>query len=53
MKPQAEAKATAADMPAPEIPAVVTTAPEIAAPPIVPQLPAEEEDLYSAKNFTV
>lgn len=52
-KPQAEAKATAEDMPAPEIPAIVTTAPEITAPPAVPQLQAEEEDLYSARNFTV
>lgn len=51
-KPQAEAKATAEDMPAPEIPAALTSAPEIAAPPAVPQLPAEE-DLYSTKNFTV
>lgn len=62
MKPQGEAKATADDMPAPEIPAALTTAPEIEAPPhapeiapapVAPQLPAEEQDLYSVKNFTV
>lgn len=51
--PQAEAKSGAGDMPAPEIPDTLTSAPEIAAPPVVPQLPADEEDLYSAKNFTV
>lgn len=55
MKPQAEAHSGVAEAPEVLQPTQSPIGPdyELPAPPTVPQLPAEEEDLYSAKNFTV
>jgi len=57
MKPQGEAhagvpEAPEALQPAPTTPSIGPDH-ELPAPPTPPQLPAEEQDLYSVKNFTV
>jgi ParB family chromosome partitioning protein len=66
MKPQGEAHAGVSEAPeavptTPSAPAAPNGVPlppigpdhELPAPPLPPQLPAEEQDLYSVKNFTV